>query len=178
MFNGLSNNDTHPAFEPDTVVTITDGQLMYRGPSSLHAFGRLTGEVVDISMNEDIERVDICIVGPSSRKILLALPLAGGQTLRTLLPLASVKRYTGHRLDFDVTPSVRNEIVRALVTIHDGSDALGWAVPKEQVPVTKEGRISLTRELVSDIRARIDHEAAMKDIPRVAPDIDDEPEGL
>jgi len=178
MFKGLSNNDTHPAFEPDTVVTITDGQLMYRGPSSLHAFGRLTGEVVDISMNEDIERVDICIVGPSSRKILLALPLAGGQTLRTLLPLASVKRYTGHRLDFDVTPSVRNEIVRALVTIHDGNDILEWSVPKEQVPVTKEGRISLTRELVSDIRARIDHEAELRGIPRVAPDIDEEPEGL
>lgn len=178
MFNGLSNSDTRPAFTPDTVVTISDGRIMYRGPSALHAFGRLTGEVVGIDVNEDMARVDICIVGPSSRRILLALPLAGGQTLRTLLPLASVKRYAGHRLDIDVAPSEKDGAVRAMVTVRDGEDTLEWAVPRDRIPALKEGRVALTRDLVSDICTRIDHEAAMKDIPRVAPDIDDEPEGL
>lgn len=178
MYSGLTNNDTRPAFIPDTVVTIGDGHLVYRGPTALHPFGRLTGTVTDIAVDDAKESVDIYVVAATGRNILVTLPVAAPQTLRMLLPLASAKRFAGSHLNIDVTPERKDGAIRAAIRITDGEDDLAWAVPKEEIPRGAEGRMLLVRQLAGDIRTRLEHERGPATIPRVAPDIDDVPEGL
>lgn len=180
MFNGLSNDNDkrREAFVPDSVVTISGGELLYKGPTASHAFGRLSGEIVSVDVEEDARRICVNLIAPSGMKVQMALPDEGGQTLRVLLPLATVGRFSGRTMNIDVAPEMKDGEVRAAIKVYDGNRPLEWKLLKNDRPATKEGWLALARKIARDIQGVIEKEWSDRAIPRVAPDIDDVPEGL
>lgn len=180
MFQGLTNNNSKTvSFAPDTVLTISDGQFVYRDANTVpHPFGRFSGELVYAVCEEEIGRVSLGFVASSGRKVMVMLPPAGGQTLRLLLPLAAVRAYRGRYLGIDVKPEMKNGKIRADVSVYDGNEKVSWTLAAEDAPKDKEGVAALVSSLISDINAKLSHESNDKSGGRVAPDIDDVPEGL
>lgn len=194
MFGGLSGNI---GFEPRrTALTIEGGQFLFMpengGPA--RCFNHLAGELVRATYDETAGSFLFLFRTGAGRDVTLSVPADTGPAVGLILSLASVKGFAGCTLGIDVTPDETPRGTFTKVTVTAGGKKVPWArEPKDIPPVARRehngrtvidasARIAVLKGLADTISERIaggGARAAADDEPwRVAPDIDDVPEGL
>lgn len=179
MFNGLSNEKRQEAVR---TMTVENGQFVFCSGGTEHRFGHFVGVLTGVAVDEAGGVVTLSFTPPSGKPLVVPLPMTEGSSLRMLLPLASVPSFLGRPLDIRVeAQDGEGGVVKTIVTVKAGGKVMPWAIHKQEIPRVREALPPMLQRLAKMIAMTMEKDAQRAreiNAPRVAPDIDDNPEGL